>query len=175
MSFIPPDGNFRLMSYLIGAQNVVAIPLYVRHSLHLPQDGSGASGKIDITVGPKQTMGRQLEHVKVEIPMPKSVLNCTLSSTQGKYTFDPVSKILCWEVGKVDAAKLPNIKGTVNVVGGSEGGVDSANPTMNVSFTISQLAVSGLKVSRLDLYGEKYKPFKGVKYVTKAGRFQVRM
>ncbi len=50
-----------------------------------------------------------------------------------------------------------------------------SNPTMNVFFTISQMAVSGLKVSRLDLYGEKYKPFKGVKYVTKAGRFQVRM
>ena len=28
---------------------------------------------------------------------------------------------------------------------------------------------------RLDMYGEKYKPFKGVKYITKAGRFQVRM
>ena len=38
-----------------------------------------------------------------------------------------------------------------------------------------QYVVSGLKVSRLDMYGEKYKPFKGVKYVTKAGRFQVRM
>ena len=50
-----------------------------------------------------------------------------------------------------------------------------SNPTLNVSFTISQMVVSGLKVSRLDLYGEKYKPFKGVKYITKAGRFQVRM
>ena len=34
--------------------------------------------------------------------------------------------------------------------------------------------VAGLKVNRLDMYGEKYKPFKGVKYVTKAGKFQVR-
>lgn len=50
-----------------------------------------------------------------------------------------------------------------------------SNPTVSVTFSISQMAVSGLKVSRLDLYGEKYKPFKGVKYVTKAGRFQVRM
>ena len=50
-----------------------------------------------------------------------------------------------------------------------------SNPTMGITFTISQMAVSGLKVSRLDLYGEKYKPFKGVKYITKAGRFQVRM
>lgn len=49
------------------------------------------------------------------------------------------------------------------------------NPNINVQFTISQLAVSGLKVNRLDMYGEKYKPFKGVKYITKAGKFQVRM
>lgn len=37
------------------------------------------------------------------------------------------------------------------------------------------MAVSGLKVNRLDMYGEKYKPFKGVKYITKAGKFQIRM
>lgn len=50
-----------------------------------------------------------------------------------------------------------------------------SNPAINVHFTISQLAVSGLKVNGLDMYGEKYKPFKGVKYITKAGRFQIRM
>ena len=41
------------------------------------------------------------------------------------------------------------------------------------SLCLSQLS-TGLKVSRLDMYGEKYKPFKGVKYLTKAGKFQVR-
>ena len=54
------------------------------------------------------------------------------------------------------------------------GAVVESNPTISVGFTISQMAVSGLKVSRLDLFAEKYKPFKGVKYITKAGRFQVR-
>lgn len=49
------------------------------------------------------------------------------------------------------------------------------NASINVHFTITQLAISGLKVNRLDMYGEKYKPFKGVKYVTRAGKFQVRM
>ena len=34
-------------------------------------------------------------------------------------------------------------------------------PPINVKFRINQLAVSGLKVNRLDMYGEKYKPFKG--------------
>ncbi len=100
------------MSYLIGSQNVVAIPVYLRHSLYFPPNAT--HGKLDITVGPKQTMGRQLEQVRLEVPMPKVVLNCSLTATQGKYTFDPVSKMLAWEVGKVDPTKLPNLKGTVS-------------------------------------------------------------
>jgi len=170
LSFVPPDGNFRLCSYHIGSGSVVAIPVYVRHTLSWQ---GGTTGKLDMSVGPKQTMGRTVEQVKVEIPMPKSVLNCTLTASQGKYSFDPVSKILLWDIGKIDQTKLPNIRGSINLSSGSSPA--STNPTINVHFAISQLAVSGLKVNRLDMYGEKYKPFKGVKYITKAGRFQVRM
>ena len=175
LSFIPPDGNFRLMSYLIGsgAGNAnVAIPVFVRHQLTFSLATQG-NGKLDITIGPKTTMGRTVEGVKIEVPMPKSVLNCTLTASQGKYTFDPVSKVLAWDVGKVDPQKPPNIHGTINLQSGAP--IPDSNPSINVSFSINQMAVSGLKVSRLDLYGEKYKPFKGVKYVTKAGRFQIRM
>ncbi|XP_013786991.1 AP-3 complex subunit mu-1 [Limulus polyphemus] len=169
LSFVPPDGNFRLMSYHIGAQNVVAIPLYVKHSISFKETGGG---RLDITIGPKQTMGKMVENVVVEIPMPKTVLNVTLTPTQGKYTFDPVSKNMVWEIGRIEAGKLPNIRGHISVQTGSSG--PEANPIISIQFTISQLAVSGLKVNRLDMYGEKYKPFKGVKYLTKNGRFQVR-
>lgn len=57
LSFIPPDGNFRLMSYLIGGSQAVAIPLYVRPQLTFSAVGGG---KLDITIGPKQTMGRNV-------------------------------------------------------------------------------------------------------------------
>ena len=105
------------MSYLIGSQNVVAIPVFVRHNMSFhstPANPPCVHGKLDITIGPKQTMGRQVENVKVEIPMPKSVLNCRLTASQGKHAFDPVSKILTWEVGKIDPQKQPNIRGTVS-------------------------------------------------------------
>lgn len=171
LSFIPPDGNFRLMSYHIGSQSVVAIPIYVRHSLVFKMGEQ--QGKLDITVGPKTTLGRTIEGVKLEICMPKSVLNCLLVVNQGKYTFDSVQKILHWDVGRIDVTKLPNIRGTVSVLASSAN--LETNPSINVQFNISQLAVSGLKVNRLDMYGEKYKPFKGVKYVTKGGKFQIRM
>lgn len=124
--------------------------------------------------------------------MPKCILNCVLTANQGRYNYDPVSKILHWEVGKIDVTKLPNIRGAVCVIFytvlyflmhkfilqvtiASGANTAEINPSINVHFTINQLAVSGLKVNRLDMYGEKYKPFKGVKYITKAGRFQIRM
>ena len=49
----------------------------------------------------------------IEIPFSKAVLNVTLTPNQGKYSFDPVTKIMTWDVGKIDTAKLPNIRGTV--------------------------------------------------------------
>lgn len=57
MSFVPPDGNFRLMSYHIGAQNVVSIPLQVRHHISFKEVGGG---KIEIQLSAKQTMGRMV-------------------------------------------------------------------------------------------------------------------
>ena len=82
MSFVPPDGNFRLMSYHVGSQSVVAIPIYVRQSLSLKCGDGGEQGKLDITVGPKTTLGRSVEGVKLDILMPKSVVTCSLTSTQ---------------------------------------------------------------------------------------------
>lgn len=112
LSFIPPDGNFRLMSYHISSQSVVAIPVYIRHNFSIK---TGEQGRLDLTVGPRTTLGRTVDKVKLEITMPKCVLNCILTPNQGKYTFDSVTKTLSWEVGRIDVSKLPNIRGTVSV------------------------------------------------------------
>jgi len=40
---------------IVDCDSVVAIPVYLRHSISI-REGSG--GKLDITVGPKQTMGK---------------------------------------------------------------------------------------------------------------------
>ncbi|XP_038638674.1 AP-1 complex subunit mu isoform X2 [Scyliorhinus canicula] len=170
LSFIPPDGNFRLMSYHVSSQNLVAIPVYVKHNISFRE--SGSTGRFDVTIGPKQTMGKTVESVLMIIHMPKGVLNMTLTAAQGTYTFDPVTKMLIWDIGKITLPKLPTLKGVISLQ--STAPKPEENPTISVQFRIQQLAVSGLKVNRLDMYGERYKPFKGVKYVTKAGKFQVR-
>lgn len=88
----------------------------------------------------------------IEISMPKTVLNVNLTPSQGKYSFDPVTKALVWDVGRMEPGKLPNVKGIINLQSGAT--LPDSNPTVLVKFTISQLAISGLKVNRLDMYGE---------------------
>jgi AP-3 complex subunit mu len=44
----------------------------------------------------------------------------------------------------------------------------------SVRLQVKMLALSGLKVDGLAIRGVKYKPFKGVRSVTQAGKFQVR-
>lgn len=112
LSFIPPDGNFRLMSYHIGSQNTVAIPIYVKHNISFKEP---IGGKFDITVGPKQTIGRVVENVVLKISMPKFVVNCNFTANQGKQSFDTVSKVLQWDIGRIDTMKLPNLRGMVSI------------------------------------------------------------
>ena len=63
--------------------------------------------------------------------MPKFVLNCTVTTTQGRATFDPVTKILSWDVGKIDPTKLPNIRGQIHIQSGAT--VLQSSPVINVS------------------------------------------
>ncbi|MGH0182722.1 UNVERIFIED_CONTAM: hypothetical protein FKN15_010322, partial [Acipenser sinensis] len=157
----------RLLGALIET-SLVAIPVYVKHSISF-REGSSL-GHFEITISPKQTMGKAVEGVLVTSQMPKAVLNMNLTCTQGAYTFDPVTKMLSWDVGKINPQKLPSLKGSMSLQTGAS--KPDENPTINIQCKIQQLALSGLKVNRLDMYGEKYKPFKGIKYMTKAGKFQ---
>ena len=70
LSFIPPDGNFRLMSYLIGQTSQVAIPVFVRHQLTFA--ATTGTGKLDISIGPKQTMGRNVSRAPLSCYYQKS-------------------------------------------------------------------------------------------------------
>lgn len=130
------------------------------------------------------------------------MLNVNVTQSQGKVQFDSSTKVLVWDLGRMEPGKLPNIRGTIALQSGAP--LPDSNPTILIKFQINQLAISGLKVNRLDMYGEvseesekihypsfdrmgfishtydrrypfqRYKPFKGVKYVTKVANFQVR-
>lgn len=93
--------------------------------------------------------------------MPKTVLNVNLTPNQGRYTFDSVTKLLVWDVGKMESHQSrsgPMIKGTIVLQSGAP--VPDSNPNILVKFTISQFTISDLKVNRLDMFGEVFESLK---------------
>jgi len=150
LSFVPPDGNFRLMSYHIASQNIVSIPIAVRHCITFKE---GGGGRLELQLSPKSTGGKPIEGVVVEISMPKTVLNVNLTPTQGKYSFDSTTRQLVWDVGRMEAGKpLPSVRGNIVLQSGVP--LPDANPTILLRFSINQLAISGVRVNRLDMYEE---------------------
>lgn len=168
LSFVPPDGSFRLMTYHIRTQNLVTIPIYIKQLIIFK---NVQHGKLDIQVGPKRLAGKLLDNVALEIAMPKNVSNMALNQSQGKYTYDTTSKLLTWDVGKLDG-KTASIKGSLTL--NPTITAPDVSPTIIIKFVMNQASLSEVRINRLDMFGEKYKPFKGVKYISRSGMLQMR-
>eukprot|EP00039_Didymoeca_costata_P018610 m.334192 g.334192 ORF g.334192 m.334192 type:complete len:415 (+) comp17308_c0_seq1:208-1452(+) len=168
LSFIPPDGQFQLCQYLIGPETQINLPLNVRPTLTFDEE----RGRLDIEIAPNHTGGKVIEDFVLTIPMPKQVNSCNLTPTLGNVTFDQVTKTIRWDIKKIPSTGLQNIRGSISTAPGSA--KVNHNPPISVSLKIPGHVPSGVKVNRLDITCEKYKPFKGVKYTTHAGRYQIR-
>jgi AP-3 complex subunit mu len=203
ISFVPPDGAFKLMSYrffifhyfkLISfrVKGQLQIPLYVKPQITFSQTG----GKVHVMVGPKNTTsGKPIENVVVIIPFPKIISSTSLSANYGQVQYDDIAKVKPalkeftnpglpmgdWEDSNEQDPNTGGISFSSTryflmlyynlLLIGSR--IDS-NPVIQAEWKVDSFAASGLKVDSLALHNEKYKPFKGVKSITKSGKFFIR-
>jgi len=166
VSFVPPDGQFKLMNYIVKGQ--LQLPIYVKPQITWNQSG----GRVSIMVGTKNTGGKPVEDMVVTIPFPKSIASTNLTANFGNVQYDDITKTCKWNIGKIPKDKSPLLEGTISLPPG--GSVPDSNPSVSADFKIVMFAVSSLKVDSLALHNERYKPYKGVRSITKAGKFTVR-
>ncbi|ORY01164.1 AP-3 complex subunit MU-1 [Basidiobolus meristosporus CBS 931.73] len=168
LSFIPPDGQFKLMSYRVDLRNPTYLPIYVKPQISIYNNG----GKFDISVSIRHSDGKPVENLAITFPMAQSIENVSASPNIGQYTFDRATKVLRWDIGRVQMKdRMPMISGTFTA---SEK-LSSAGSSILADFQINMYAISGLKVDSLRVFYEGYKPYKGVRSVTKSGKFQIRI
>ncbi|CAG8566061.1 9820_t:CDS:10 [Ambispora gerdemannii] len=167
LSFVPPDGHFKLMSYRVNLPRNQILPINVKPQIHIGNTG----GKFDISITIRNTDGKSVEKVLLVFPLGKSVLNVNATCNLGSYMFDHVAKCIRWDLGKITPKeKTPALSGNFT---SSEQTPESGH-TITLDFQINMYALSGLKVDSLKIYNEGYKPYKGVRSLTKAGKFQIR-
>ncbi|CAH8483048.1 unnamed protein product [Dicrocoelium dendriticum] len=167
LSFIPPDGRFRLMDYRTTSFNSLALPLSVRHHIVWREK----RGRLELSIASKLP-GKSIDSVKLTMRLSHDVCNVDVTPSSGRYRFDLHTKQLEWDIGRLESTGVaPTLKGNLELCSNHS---LPMNPSIMVRFSIPKFSASGLKIARVDLYNEKYKPFKGVKSVTSSGKFEVR-
>jgi len=165
ISFVPPDGYFTLMSYRV--RGVDQLPIQIKPSITY----KSGTGKISIMVTSKFKNDKPVTDIVLNIPLPKAMKSSTLSANVGVLKQDQLTKICKWEIGRMRDEKTPLLEGVITL---PPDYVPDESPVITAEFIVKLYCSSGLKVDGLAIKGVKYKPFKGVRSVTQAGRFQVR-
>ena len=127
------------------------------------------------TVGGLRTV---IEDVAVTIPLPKQVRTAQFQVSMGSIVYDEAGKIAKWTLGKMaDDASMTRAQLTADLkLNQRKPNKDDEirSPNLSLHWKIPLTSVSGLSVSGLSVSGEAYRPYKGVRNITKSGLYQVR-
>ncbi|KAK4402110.1 AP-3 complex subunit mu [Sesamum angolense] len=163
LSFVPPDGQFKLMSYRV--KKLKNTPIYVKPQL----TSDLGTCRINVLVGIRNDPGKAIDSITVQFRLPPCVVSSDLSSNHGAVNV-LADKICSWTIGRIPKDKAPSMSGTLVL----ETGVERLNvfPTFQVAFRIMGMALSGLKIDKLELLNLPSRPYKGFRALTRAGEFQ---
>jgi AP-3 complex subunit mu len=165
LSFIPPDGHFKLCSYRINGN--VQIPIYVTPSITYNK----GQGRVSITVGTKFTKGKNVTNVVIILPLPKDTVSSSLTANVGSVSTDTRTQVVKWNIGKIPKNLTPVLEGGITM---PLDYVVDEYPVIRAEFQVKMYCASGLRVDGLAIRKVKYKPSKFVRCITQAGRFQIR-
>ena len=184
-------GRFDLFSYRVS--RITNLPLYVTPNVSFVErappafaalasegaspsasggESGGVVGHLQITVGARPTEGKPVEEVSLRIPLPPSTVATSLSATVGTVSYDTRTSEVSWQIGRIPKEKLPILSGTVTL--GLGRAASELSISMFVAFKVVRYSCSGLKVASMRVENEEYQPYKGVRSITQAGRFEVR-
>jgi AP-2 complex subunit mu-1 len=169
ISFVPPDGEFELMRYR--ATENVNLPFKV----HAIVREIGTT-KVEYSIAIKANYGSKLfaTNVVVRIPTPLNTAKITERTTQGKAKYEPESNCIVWKIARF--------------VGGSEFVLSAeaqltsmthqkawSRPPLSVNFSLLMFTSSGLLVRYLKVFEKgNYSSVKWVRYMTRAGSYEIR-
>lgn len=175
ISFIPPDGEFELMSYRLNTQ---VKPLIWVEAVVEPHSHS----RIEYMVKAKsQFKSRSIaNNVEIIIPVPSDVDSPSFKASIGTVVYFPDRNAVVWSIKQFTGSKeflmrahfgLPSIAGEEGAVG-----EDQWKAPIEVKFEIPYFTVSGLQVRYLKIIEKSgYQALPWVRYITMNGNYQLRM
>ncbi|RHZ67224.1 hypothetical protein Glove_302g36 [Diversispora epigaea] len=171
ISFIPPDGEFELMSYRLNTQ---VKPLIWVEALVENYAGS----RIEYMIKAKAQFKRRstANNVEIHVPVPDDADSPKFRSSIGSVQYAPEKSCLVWKIKQFQGGKeflmrahfgLPSVKNIDDT---------DKKPPIAVKFEIPYFTTSGIQVRYLKIVEKSgYQALPWVRYITQNGDYQLRM
>ncbi|XP_063787468.1 AP-1 complex subunit mu-2 [Pseudophryne corroboree] len=169
ISFIPPDGDFELMSYRLNTQvkPLIWIESVIEKFSH---------SRLEIMVKAKGQFKKQsvANNVEISVPVPSDADSPKFKTSVGNAKYVPEKNVVIWSIKSFPGGKeylmrahfgLPSVE-TEELEG---------KPPISVKFEIPYFTVSGIQVRYMKIIEKSgYQALPWVRYITQSGDYQLR-
>ncbi|TPX31349.1 hypothetical protein SmJEL517_g05283 [Synchytrium microbalum] len=169
ISFIPPDGEFELMRYR------------TTENIHLPFKVQAvvneiSSTRVEFKVAVRSNFPPKLfaQNVVIKIPVPTNTASTRVLVTAGKGKYVGSENSFVWKIARFQGQQEFVFSGEADLTTTTNKKVWS-RPPISMDFQVLMFTASGLMVRFLKIFEKSnYQSVKWVRYMTKAGTYQIR-
>ncbi|ANB10944.1 Apm1p [Sugiyamaella lignohabitans] len=175
ISFIPPDGEFELMSYRLNTNVKPLILVDCRVT-------NFSSSRIEIIVKARAQFKKRsnANNVEITIPVPDDADSPKFKTTAGNVKWHPEKSAIIWRIKQFGGGREFNMRAELGLPSVKDSDYANAKikPPITVNFTIPYFTTSGIQVRYLKIIEPKlqYQSYPWVRYITKSGNdYTIRM
>jgi AP-1 complex subunit mu len=171
ISFIPPDGEFDLMTYRLSTH---VKPLIWVEAVVEPHSHS----RIEYMIKAKSQFKTRsvANNVDIIIPVPHDVDSPSFKSSIGTVTYLPDRNAIVWSIKQFNGAREYLMRAHFGLPSVSSEDPEHWKAPIEVKFEIPYFTVSGIQVRYLKIIEKSgYQALPWVRYITQNGDYQLRM
>ncbi|XP_012665599.1 AP-1 complex subunit mu-2 isoform X3 [Otolemur garnettii] len=169
ISFIPPDGDFELMSYRLSTQvkPLIWIESIIEKFSH---------SRVEIMVKAKGQFKKQsvANSVEISVPVPSDADSPRFKTSVGNAKYVPEKNVVIWSIKSFPGGKEYLMRAHFGLPSVEKEEVEG-RPPIGVKFEIPYFTVSGIQVRYMKIIEKSgYQALPWVRYITQSGDYQLR-
>lgn len=169
ISFIPPDGEFELMSYRLNTQVKPLIWIESEIETH-------SHSRVEIMVKAKSQFKRRstANNVEIVVPVPNDADSPKFKTTIGACRYVPEKSSVVWSIKSFPGGKEYLMRASFGLPSIESESIDG-KPPIEVKYEIPYFTTSGIQVRYLKIIEKSgYQALPWVRYITQSGDYQIR-
>lgn len=171
INFIPPDGQFELMSYRVSKSTLKPL-IWVESSI---EKHSGSRVELSVKLTTHYRAKSVASFVEVTIPVPPDADSPVFDTPVGACKYAPEKDAIIWTMKQLYGGRQYILKAELGLPSVQSDAERDARPPISVRFEVPYYTVSGIQVRYLKIQEKSnYNALPWVRYLTKSGDYQIR-